>query len=44
MPPARASTRPTLVDEVSLEERAGAHLLRLEKRVAVARPETHEPA
>jgi len=34
----------TLVDEVSLEERGGAHLLRLEKRVSLARPETRESA
>ena len=34
----------TLVDEVSLEERDGAHLLRLEKRASLARPETREPA
>lgn len=34
----------TLVDEVSLEEDAGGHRLRLEKRVSLARPETREPA
>jgi len=34
----------TLVDEVSLEERDGAHVLRLEKRVSPARSETREPA
>jgi hypothetical protein len=34
----------TLVDEVSLEERGDGHLLRLEKRVSLARPEAREPA
>jgi hypothetical protein len=34
----------TLVDEVSLEESDGAHLLRLEKRVSLTRPESREPA
>ena len=33
----------TLVDEVSLEEGDGGHLLRLEKRVPLTRPETREP-